>query len=66
MLERKHVKAIIGGMADRPHAANNLLKALRLLLDFAVDIELIDRNPAHGVKGFRQLRRASQIGARPT
>ncbi|TGS10524.1 hypothetical protein EN852_025600 [Mesorhizobium sp. M2E.F.Ca.ET.209.01.1.1] len=53
MLERKHVKAIIGGMADRPHAANNLLKALRLLLDFAVDIELIDRNPAHGVKGFK-------------
>jgi integrase len=52
-LERKHVKAIIGGMAATPHAANNLLKALRLLLDFAVDVELIERNPAHGIKGIR-------------
>ncbi|WP_292323394.1 tyrosine-type recombinase/integrase [Mesorhizobium sp.] len=54
MLERKHVKAIIGAMSSKPHAANNLLKALRLLLDFAVDIELIERNPARGgVKGFK-------------
>lgn len=53
LLERKHVKAIVGGMAATPHAANNLLKALRLLLDFAVDIELIERNPAYGVKGFK-------------
>lgn len=53
MLERKHVKAIIGGMVATPHAANNLLKALRLLLAFAVDIELIERNPALGIKGIR-------------
>ncbi|PTE07383.1 hypothetical protein C9427_27170 [Mesorhizobium helmanticense] len=53
LIERKHVKAIIGGMASTPHAANNLLKALRLLLDFAMDIELIERNPARGIKGFK-------------
>ncbi len=53
MLQRQHVKAMIGGMADRPNAANNFLKALRLLLEFAVDAEMIERNPARGVKGYR-------------
>lgn len=53
LLQRQHIKAIIGGMADRPHAANNLLRLLRLLLDFAVDIELIATNPARGLKGFK-------------
>ncbi|TPI16575.1 tyrosine-type recombinase/integrase [Mesorhizobium sp. B4-1-1] len=52
-LERQHIKAIIGRMADRPHAANNLLRLLRLLLDFAVDDEQIRANPARGVKGFK-------------
>lgn len=52
-LERQHIKAIIGKMADRQHAANNLLRLLRLLLDFAVDDELIRANPARGVKGFK-------------
>jgi integrase len=52
-LERQHIKAILGKMADRPNAANNLLKVLRIVLDFAVEIELIERNPALGVKGFR-------------
>ena len=32
MLTAAHVKAIIGDMADRPGAANNLIKALRVLL----------------------------------
>lgn len=36
-LQREHVKAIIAKMIDRPHAANNLLRMLRLLLDFAID-----------------------------
>ncbi|WP_252909934.1 tyrosine-type recombinase/integrase [Aliihoeflea aestuarii] len=53
LLQRQHIKAIIGGMSDRPHAANNLLRLLRLVLDFAVDIELIPTNAARGLKGFR-------------
>ncbi len=52
-LQRQHIKAIVGAMVDRPHAANNLLRMLKLVLDFAVEIELIARNPARGVRGFR-------------
>ncbi|MDE2444774.1 MAG: tyrosine-type recombinase/integrase [Alphaproteobacteria bacterium] len=47
------MKAIIGGMADRPGAANCLLKALRVLLRHAVDMGLIDDNPARNVRKFK-------------
>ena len=40
-------------MAKTPHAANNLLKVLRHLLECAVDLNLIDVNPALGVKKFK-------------
>lgn len=52
-LQRQHVKAILGRMADRPHAANNLLRLLRLLFDFAIESELADSNVARGVKGYK-------------
>ena len=52
-LERSHVKAIIGGMSDRPQAANNLLLRLKALLNFAVDLEIISANPALGVRGYK-------------
>lgn len=39
-------------MADRPHAANNLLKVLKIMLDLALDNGWIDRNPARGVKSY--------------
>lgn len=51
-LERHHVKAIIGNMSDRPQAANKLLKLLRFILNFALDIGMIDANPAHNIKGY--------------
>lgn len=53
LLQRQHIKAIVGRMAATPHAANNLLRLLRLLLDFAVDAEIITKNPARGLKGFK-------------
>ena len=52
-LRRAHVKDIIGAKAETPEAANNLLKVLRVLLDHAVDQEMIDSNPAMGVKRYR-------------
>ena len=52
-LQRKHVKDIIGAKAATPHAANNLLKVLRVLLNYAVDIEMIKSNPAIGVKRYK-------------
>src|SRR5262249_24225412 len=51
-LERKHIKDIIGARSATPHAANNLLKTLRLLLNYGVEIGMIKRNPALGVKGY--------------
>jgi integrase len=51
-LERKHIKDIIGAKNNTPQAANNLLKVMRLLLNYAVEIGMIMRNPALGVKGY--------------
>src|SRR5262245_47028755 len=52
-LQRKHIKDIIAAKAATPEAANNLLKVLRVLLNYAVDIEMIKSNPAIGVKRFK-------------
>lgn len=51
-LKRKHVAAIIGSMADRPKAANNLLTILKIIYDVALNLELVTENPARGIKGF--------------
>jgi integrase len=52
-LERDHIRNIIGAKAETPEAANNLLKTLRLLLNYAVDIGMIAGNAAIGVKRFK-------------
>jgi integrase len=52
-LERAHIKDIIGAKAETPEAANNLLKVLRVLLDYAVSIDMIVSNPAIGVKRYK-------------
>lgn len=52
-LGRRHISEIIGAKADTPEAANNLLKVLRVLLDYAVGQEMIDGNPAIGVERYR-------------
>ena len=52
-LGRAHLMQIIGSKANTPHAANNLLKVLRVLLGYAVSIDMIDSNPAIGVKKYR-------------
>jgi integrase len=52
-LERKHVKAIIGGMSDRPQAANNLLDRLKTLMSFAVDIGMRRDDPTVKLSGFK-------------
>jgi integrase len=52
-LTRAHVKDIIGAKADTPEAANNLLKVLRVILNYAVEDGMIANNPAVGVKCYR-------------
>jgi integrase len=53
LLGRSHIKAIIGAKAATPEAANNLLKVLRVLLAFAVDLGIIAHNPAAGIKKYK-------------
>jgi hypothetical protein len=61
LIKRVHLKEIIGAKAEdkqgkkTPHAANNLLKVLRLLLGYAVSIDMIDSNPALAVGKFKGL-----------
>ena len=52
LLTAAHVKAMMGDMADRPDAANNLLKALRVLLRHAIDMGLIQDDPSRNVRKF--------------
>jgi integrase len=52
-LGRVHIQEIIGAKADTPEAANNLLKVLRVMLNYAVSIDMIATNPAAMVKRFR-------------
>ena len=52
-LTRQNVRDIIGAKADTPQAANGLLKVLRVLLGYAVTTELIEDNPAVGVKPYK-------------
>src|SRR5262245_35042006 len=52
-LTRAHVNAIIGARADTPESANYLLKTLRGILEYAVTNEMIDVNPAAGVKMYK-------------
>ncbi len=52
-LGRRHISEIIGAKANTPEAANNLLKVLRVLLDYAVGQDMIASNPARGVKRYR-------------
>jgi integrase len=52
-LHRAHINTLLGTMDDRPEAANNLLKVLRVVLKHAVDDKWIENNPALGVKRYR-------------
>ncbi|MFD2173633.1 site-specific integrase [Rhodobacter lacus] len=50
---RKHASAILAKLSATPEAANTLMKRLRLLLNFAVDIGMIPSNPMAGMKGYK-------------
>jgi integrase len=52
-LHRQHISAVIGAKADKPEAANHLLKTLRIILAYAVVQGMIEANPAAGIKKYR-------------
>lgn len=79
-LERKHVKAIIAKLSDRPNVANNFLKCLKVLMRHALDLDMICEDPTRSVKKLRteskgfatwheehieQFRKAHPVGTLP-
>jgi len=52
-LHRQHITAVIGAKANKPEAANHLLKTLRIVLGYAVAQGMLDSNPAAGIKKYR-------------
>ncbi|TJV67885.1 MAG: integrase [Mesorhizobium sp.] len=52
-IKRQHLQAAMDAKAATPFAANNGLKALRKLFDWAVSAGHIDRNPCDGVKPIK-------------
>ena len=50
LMERRHIEAMIAEKAGKPSAQRNLLRALRVLLDFAVEARVRRDNPALGIK----------------
>jgi integrase len=52
LLGRGHIKDLIGSKSNTPEAANNFLKIIRVLLAHAVDVGMIDSNPAIGIRGY--------------
>lgn len=49
-LRRRHVARMVDAKADTPHAANRLLKLLRMLMAYAVSNDWIELDPTSGVK----------------
>ena len=49
LMEVRHVRYIRDARADRPEAANAILKALRQIFAYGIAVELLDRNPAKDV-----------------
>ena len=52
-LKRRHVRQIRDEKADTPGAANNVLRMLKILLNFAVEDDLIEASPAAKFKELR-------------
>lgn len=52
-MKKKHVILIMGEKADTPAAANNWLKKVRALMNFAVDSGYREDNPTFGIKRYK-------------
>jgi len=53
-LKPAHIRAIMEGMSNRPMAANNLLKKLRVIMRYAQELDMRPDNPCDGVRLYKQ------------
>jgi integrase len=54
LLQREHIAKMLGRKAATPAAANNWLRMVRMLMQFAVEEGVRGSDPTAGVKGVRQ------------
>jgi integrase len=50
LMERKHLKMVLDEKAEKPEAARNLLRTLRVLLNYAAEVGMRVDNPALGIR----------------
>lgn len=55
LLQRDHVKSIMGKFADRPAAANQWLKVIRILMRHAVDRGMRKDDPTTGIRKLKTI-----------
>ncbi len=53
----KHIAQVKMSMQKTPNAANRMLSVLRLLFAYAVEQQLCEWNPTHGIKPFPEAKR---------
>ena len=53
LLKRRHIRKMRDALADTPGAANNVLRLLKIVLNFAVEEEMIEANPAARMKELK-------------
>jgi integrase len=53
MVQREHIVKLMAGRADKPNSANGLRKALRAMMQHAVEIGLRADDPTRDVKAIR-------------
>jgi integrase len=59
----KHVAAFKASMAGKPNMGNRCLSVLRQVFDFALEREIVDTNPAIGVKRLPEAKRTRLLTA---
>jgi integrase len=52
-LRREHIARLIAAKASTPEAANNLLKVLRIMLAYAVALNMLPNNPAKAIRRYK-------------
>lgn len=53
-MRRKHVETILSAMSETPAAANNLLRRLRIIINFSIAHDLLKLDPTKGIPFFKE------------
>lgn len=52
--KRQHLDVILSRKASTPAASNNLLKKIRVLINFALERGMMEHDPARGIKKYKE------------